>query len=237
MKERRNEMKDQITYTYKRNRLSIFLGVFFFLQAATSLISGAFLFNPLIDDSNIVITMTNMANNPVTVQAAILFDMITAIGIIILGICLYQLLKKTDKLLASIGLGLYIFEATLLVVSKYVAFILLGLSSLYIDSPTVEIANYASIVLDLNGFIYSSHIIPFGIAAFIFYYLLYKSNVIPRWMSLWGIINVSVVLIGVVLMMYNVNVPFILLVPYVPFEFGVGIFIFVKGVRIIETDL
>ena len=92
-------MKDQITYTYKRNRLSIFLGVFFFLQAATSLISGAFLFNPLIDDSNIVITMTNMANNPVTVQAAILFDMITAIGIIILGICLYQLLKKTDKLL------------------------------------------------------------------------------------------------------------------------------------------
>jgi hypothetical protein len=232
MKERRNQMKEQLTYSYKKNRLSTMLGVFFFLQAATSLISGAFLFNPLVDDSDITITLINMANNPIAVQAAILVDMITAIGIIILGICLYQVLKNTDKLLASIGLGLYIFEATLLVVSKYVAFILLGLSTLYVDSPTVEVANYASIILDLNGFIYSSHIIPFGIAAIIFYYLLYKSKVIPIWMSLWGVITVSLVLIGVVLMMYNVPVPFILLVPYVPFEFVVGIYILIKGLKV-----
>ncbi len=225
-------MKEQLTYSYKKNRLSTMLGVFFFLQAATSLISGAFLFNPLVDDSDITITLINMANNPIAVQAAILVDMITAIGIIILGICLYQVLKNTDKLLASIGLGLYIFEATLLVVSKYVAFILLGLSTLYVDSPTVEVANYASIILDLNGFIYSSHIIPFGIAAIIFYYLLYKSKVIPIWMSLWGVITVSLVLIGVVLMMYNVPVPFILLVPYVPFEFVVGIYILIKGLKV-----
>ena len=228
-------MKNQVTYSYKKNRLSIMLGGFFFLQAATSLIAGAFLFNPLIDDSDITITMINMANNPFSVQAAIFVDMITAIGIIILGICLYQVLKKTDKLLASIGLGLYIFEATLLIISKYVAFILLGLSTLYADSPSVEVANYASIMLDLNGFIYSSHIIPFGIAAFIFYYLLFKSKVIPTWMSLWGVVTVSVVFIGVVLMMYNVPVPFLLLVPYVPFEFVVGIYILIKGLRVEEN--
>jgi hypothetical protein len=234
---RGNRMEKSIIYSYKRNRLSIMLGAFFFIQAATSLISGAFLFNPMVDDSDIVTTMINMANSPSRVHAAILVDMFTAIGIIILGICLYQLLKKTDKLLASIGLGLYIFEATLLVVSKYVAFVFLGLSTLYLESPTIEIANYASIVLDLNGFIYSSHIIPFGIAAFIFYYLLFKSNSLPNWLSLWGVITVPIVLIGVILMMYNVPVPFILLVPYVPFEFVVGIFILIKGLKVEVNDL
>ncbi|MCK4552015.1 MAG: DUF4386 domain-containing protein [Tenericutes bacterium] len=229
-------MKKLLSYSYKKSRLSIMLGAFLFLQAATSLISGAFLFNPLIDESDITTTMTNVANSPNIVNASILVDIFTAIGIIILGICLYQLLKKTDKLFASIGLALYIFEATLLVVSKYVVFAFLGLSTLYLESPTIELANYAQIILDLNGFIYSSHIIPFGIAAFIFYYLLFKSNAIPRWMSLWGVITVSVVLIGVVLDMYNVPIPFILLVPYVPFEFVVGIFILIKGLKVLRTD-
>ena len=224
-------MKNNTQYTYKRSRLSIILGSFLFLQAATSLTSGAFLFNPLVDEFNIVNTINNVANNSVTVQAAILIDIFTAIGIIILGICLYQLLKKTDKLFASIALGLYIFEATLLVVSKYVIFAFLELSILYIESPSIEIANYASIILDLSIFIYSSHIIPFGIAAFIFYYLLFKSNSIPKWLSLWGVITVPAVLIGVILMMYNVSVPFILLIPYVPFEFVAGIYILVKGLK------
>lgn len=229
-------MKNKSQYLYKKNRLSIVLGSFLFLQAATSLISGAFLFNPLVDDNSINITMTNIANNAFSVQAAILIDMFTAIGIIILGICLYQLLKKTDKLFASIALGLYIFEATLLVVSKYVLFSFLGLSTLYLKSPTIEISNYAQIMLDLNGFIYSSHIIPFGIAAIIFYYLLFKSKAVPNWLSLWGVITVPVVLIGVVLMMYNVPIPFILLVPYVPFEFVAGIYILIKGLRV-ESQL
>ena len=212
------------------------LGTFFFLQAATSLISGAFLFNPLVDESDIITTMLNVANSPFRVHASILIDIFTAIGIIVLGVCLYQLLKKTNKLLASIALGLYIFEATLLVVSKYVVFAFLGLSTLYLESPSIEISNYALIILDLNGFIYSSHIIPFGIAAFIFYYLLFKSNSFPNWLSLWGVITVTIVLIGVILMMYNVPVPFILLVPYVPFEFVAGIFVIVKGIRVEITD-
>jgi len=225
-------MNQILSTRYKKNRLSIILGIFFFFQALTSLISGAILFNPLKDDTDITKTMINMAKNQGIVQASILIDIFTAIGIIILAICLYQLLKKTDKLLASIALGLYIFEATLLVVSKYVVFLLLGLSTLYLESPTIELANYGSIILDLNGFIYSSHIIPFGIAAIIFYYLLYKSGVVPKWLSLWCLITVPFVLVGVVLMMYGVKVPFILLVPYVPFEFVIGIFILVKGLKV-----
>ena len=225
-------MNQILSTRYKKNRLSIILGIFFFFQALTSLISGAILFNPLKDDTDITKTMINMAKNQGIVQASILIDIFTAIGIIILAICLYQLLKKTDKLLASIALGLYIFEATLLVVSKYVVFLLLGLSTLYLESPTIELANYGSIILDLNGFIYSSHIIPFGIAAIIFYYLLYKSGVVPKWLSLWGLITVPFVLVGVILMMYGVKVPFLILVPYVPFEFVIGIFILVNGLKV-----
>jgi len=225
-------MNQILSTRYKKNRLSIILGIFFFFQALTSLISGAILFNPLKDDTDITKTMINMAKNQGIVQASILIDIFTAIGIIILAICLYQLLKKTDKLLASIALGLYIFEATLLVVSKYVVFLLLGLSTLYLESPTIELANYGSIILDLNGYIYSSHIIPFGIAAIIFYYLLYKSGVVPKWLSLWGLITVPFVLVGVILMMYGVKVPFLILVPYVPFEFVIGIFILVNGLKV-----
>ena len=62
MEEGRFKMKNVIQYSYRRNHLSTMLGIFLFFQAATSLISGAFLFNQLVDDTDIIATMQNVAN-------------------------------------------------------------------------------------------------------------------------------------------------------------------------------
>jgi len=47
------------------------LGVAFLLQAITSIISGAVLLNPLLVPESISETMTNIANNPMTMRASI----------------------------------------------------------------------------------------------------------------------------------------------------------------------
>ncbi len=74
--------------------------------------------------------------------------------------------------------------------------------------------------------------IPFGLGAILFYYLLMKAEILPKWLSLWGILTVSVVLVAVPLMAFGVAIHFALLVPYVPFEFFTGIFIWIKYTRI-----
>jgi hypothetical protein len=65
----------------------------------------------------------------------------------------------------------------------------------------------------------------------LFYYLLYKSGGVPRALSLWDLITVLPLLIGTVSQMFSRELPFILYLPYVPFEFVIGVWILVKGIK------
>ncbi len=47
----------------------------------------------------------------------------------------------------------------------------------------------------------------------------------------WGVLTAPLILIGVTLMLFGVDVPFAFLVPYVPFEFFAGVFVIIKYAR------
>jgi hypothetical protein len=71
--------------------------------------------------------------------------------------------------------------------------------------------------------------LPFCVGAILFYYLLYKSRLIPRVLPVWGLVSVAVVLVATVLVISGYRVPFLVYVPYVPFEWVVGTWILIKG--------
>ncbi|WP_239614702.1 DUF4386 domain-containing protein [Cohnella mopanensis] len=218
-----------------KNNLSLSLGVAFFLQAFTSLASGAFLFNPLVVTGDISKTMLNIGDNAILVHASIIGDIITALGIIFLAAILFTVVKRQNKTMALAALGFYIFEAGILAVSKFVTFVLLNISQEYVATGDKAFELMGTLALEAKDFIYRIHIIPFGLGAIIFYYLLYKSNAIPKWLSLWGLMTVPFVIIGVVFTIYGDGVPFVFLLPsvlYVPFEFFTGIYILVKGFKV-----
>ena len=53
----------------------------------------------------------------------------------------------------------------------------------------------------------------------------------PDWLSLWGLVTVPFLLIWTVPAILEIEVPFFLYVPYVPFEFVIGIWLLIKGFR------
>ncbi len=202
------------TRVYTKTTLSRILGATFFGQAMTALISGAIIFDPPLLRDTIDRTMLNLASNKVRVHTSIFIDMLTAVVIILLGVGMYTVGKTINKLLATFALSLYIFEAALLAVSKFIAFALLHISQSYALTGDKALEPLGGeMLLSLKSFSYSIHILPFGIGgAILFYTLLLKAQVMPKWLILWGgLITVPVVLIGVMLMMYGVPVPFILL--------------------------
>jgi hypothetical protein len=68
----------------------------------------------------------------------------------------------------------------------------------------------------------------------LFYYLLDKSRIVPRVLSLWGLITVFPCLIATLFAVFGYEVPFFVYLPYVPFEFVIGVWILVKGIKIPE---
>ena len=215
------------------NRTSRVLGIAFLLQFVTSFSNGVFLKSALIVPGSISESMIRIANNPLLMRAYILVDMLTALGIIFLGVALFLTLRKRNETIALVALGFYILEAVLLAVSRLEAFSLLGISQEYVtagqSASLLTMGNLALKDMDFGGG--TLHILVFCLGAILFYFLLYKSGVVPRILSLWGLITVFPMLIGTLLVLFDYEAPVFLYVLYVPFELVIGIWILVKGIN------
>jgi hypothetical protein len=206
------------------------LGAAFLLQAVAALVWSAFLLPPLIVSDSITDTMTNISNNALQMRASIVVTMITAIGIVILGALLFVTLKKQNRDIALVALGLYIMEASILAASRIPAFSLLRISQESV------IAGHPAYLQTLGNLLYESaefgdwlHMLPFALGATMFYYLFFKSGYIPRALSLFGLIAASLALIGTPLVLLGYDIPIIVFIPNLPFELGIGVWLIVKG--------
>jgi hypothetical protein len=214
------------------NNTSKVLGAAFLLQAVTSLTSGLILKQALTVPGNISETMIKIANNTWLMRANILGEMITAVGIIFLGAVLFVVLRKQNEKMALTGLGFYILEAVLLAVSRMEAFSLLRISQEYVAAGNpVYLQTMGQVAFESMNFGYTLLMLAFCPGGILFYYLLYKSGVVPRALSLWGLITVFPCLIGTLFAVFGYEVPFFVYLPYVPFEFAIGVWILVKGIR------
>ena len=209
-----------------------FLGAAFLLVAVASLVSGLFLLQPLIVSGNIIESMTNISNNALHMRASIVGDMITTIGIVLLGVLLYVTLKNQNGKIALVALGLYLIEAVLLAVSKIAAFGLLRISqeSVIAGHPDY-LQTLGNLFYELQDFGYSLHMVCFALGASLFYYLFYKSGYLPKGLALVGLIAAPLALIGMLFVLLGYDIPIFVFAPNLPFELGIGLWLIVKGLR------
>ena len=213
----------------KENTNHRLLGFAFFLQAVTSLVAGAILLDALIVEGNIIDTLANIASHSLQWCFGILLETITAMGIIFLGVMLHEYLKAHNPKMARLGLSLYIFEGTLLAVSRLLGYTLINLSQeALVNGFAAHTLSLGAMALDFMQFGFLVHMLPFSIGAFLFYLLLDRSRILPRWVTLWGIITVGFTGLLTILTLIGFEVPFFLYLPYAPFEFVVGIWLMVK---------
>ena len=208
------------------------LGIAFLLQAITSLISGLILKTALIVPGNIAESMINIANRPWLMRANILGEMTTAVGIIFLGAVLFVVLREQGEKVALVGFGFYILEAALLAASRIGAFALLRISQEYVAAgQPANLLMAGELALESTNFGYTLLMFAFCLGAILLYSLLYKSGIVPRALSLCGLITVFVCLAATLFSIFGYEVPFFVYLPYAPFEFVIGIWILVRGLR------
>jgi len=215
--------------TVKTTRI---LGLAFLLQFITSIASGMVLRATWYVPGNMSETLVKIASNPSMLRVNILFDMLTALGVIFLGAMLFITLRKQNEKMALTALGFYILEAALLATSRLATFSLLRLSQEYAAAGhAADLTLLGQIAFDAMEFVGGSlHMLAFTLGAVLFYYLLDKARLVPRVLSLWGLIAVLPFLIGTPLALMGYEIPVALYLPYIPFELVIGIWILVKGI-------
>ena len=212
------------------------LGLAFLFQFVTSFSSSVLLQPVWLVTGDVAATMTRIADNAGLMRANILLDMLTALGVIFLGAMLFLALRKQSEKMALTALAFYILEGAVLAASRADAFSLLRMSQEYVAAgQPAYLEMMATVALESMDFVGGTlHMLAFCFGAILFYYLLYKSAVVPRGLSLWGLITVLPCLAGTLLATFGYEAPFFIYLLYVPFEFVIGVWILVKGTNEVQ---
>src|ERR1039458_2619262 len=215
--------------------VSRILGFAFLLQFFTPLAGQLILNMGLLVPGNTAATLLRIAARPWLLRVNILDEMVAAAGVIWLGALLYAALRDYGRVSALTAFALYILEAALGAVSHLAAFPLLALGSQYAATPSPYLLAEADRTLASMNFGYTLLLLAFCPGALLFYWLLFKSRLVPRALSLWGFITVIPLFFAISLSILGIELSFYFAVPYIPFEFAIGVWILIKGVRTVPA--
>lgn len=166
------------------------VGVLFIIGTVAGVLSVGFL-NPILDNPDYLIKVTENKNQ---VIIGALLVLIMGLALAMVPVMVFPIFKKHNEALA---LGYVVFRGGLETVT-YIAqviclLLLLPLSQEYVKagaSNAFYFPTLGTLLLGAKDSIPDITIIVFGLGALMFYYLLYQSKLIPRWLSSWGLIAI-----------------------------------------------
>ena len=154
--------------------------------------------------------LTNVPGNEIRLAVGALFVLTMGLALAMVPVLMFPILRRHNEALA---LGYVVFRSGLEAVGYFASvamwLLMVPLSQLYVQAA----ASDASIVKALGnlwleaslGIIGGSiNAIVFSLGSLIFNYLLYKTRLIPRWLSVWGLIAGVVYLAAGLLPMFSI---------------------------------
>jgi hypothetical protein len=148
---------------------------------------------------------------------------------------LFPTLKKYSEALALGYVGFRVAESVILALAAVGPLLLITLSQEYMASGSSDISMFQALgglVIAARGHL-ASLLTPifFGLGALLLYYLLYRSKLVPRLISVWGLIAVVAVLAWNLLEAFGLSISagMVFGLPIILNEIFLGIWLLAKG--------
>ena len=217
-----------------------FVGFLFILATATLFIGQSF-YSPIFG-SPVYLELTYP--NRMTVMTGILIEFAGVLGLIFIPILMYPFLRIYNQVLAWGYISLRLFEAVLLTFAQITKLSIVGLSQNYLasagDSSYFQnMGNMIQAVLywaDSGGLLY---LIVFVLGASMFNYVLIKTRLIPRWLSIFGLISANVLLLASLMFYWEcipAEIAMVFMLPLALQELVMAIWMIVKGFNLNQAS-
>jgi hypothetical protein len=216
--------------TYRKN--AMIAGVLWIIGTAAGLLCFPFL--GIIDKPDY---LTKIATNENQVIIGAFLLLIMAFACAGIAICLYPVLKRQNQALALGSVGFRIIENVLGIVSTICLLSLVPLSQEFVKAGA-PVASYfqtsGTLLLGVRDSISNIALIPFCIGALMYYYVFYQSKLIPRWLSVWGLLAIIMNLASALLVLFGLIGNFstaqvVLSIPIGVQEMVIAVWLIVKG--------
>jgi hypothetical protein len=190
---------------------------------------------PILDDPDYLIKVSANANQ---IIIGAFFQFIMAAACAGIGISLYPVLKKYNEGMALGSVGFRIIEAVFQIVGVIILLLLLTLSREFIKAgaPDTSYFQTAGALLQA-GSAWVNHVavlLAWCLGALMYYYIFYQTRLIPRWLSSWGLVGITLTIVASILFMFGLISPFstiqvVLNLPIGLQEMVMAVWLIVKG--------
>jgi hypothetical protein len=178
--------------------------------------------------------------NKLQVYTGVIFQFFLVPIYIGFSLILYPILKNYNKALAVGFVGFRMMAGTFQLIGIILLPIFIYLSQTYLDQSTSEVYFYKTIGEMLHLFRdLTNHMgvmLATGFGNLLLYYILYKGKLIPAWLSIWGIIGNTLIMLASFLILFQsievISIEYgVITIPLVLQEVILAIWLITKGLK------
>ncbi|WP_167880981.1 DUF4386 domain-containing protein [Methanococcoides sp. AM1] len=216
-------------------KTAIIVGILFIIATAFLFIGETF-YKPILSSPNY---LDIAYPNSTLVIIGMLLEFVCVLAIPLIAIFLYPVLRRYSETLAIGYVVFRFFEAVLFVDSEINKLSLIGLSQQYLNNEVVDASYFhiiGSSIQHTNEWNFLIYVMIFCFGALMLYYVLYTSELVPRFISVWGFAAALFLLAGAVLTLVGGSIGFselnfelIFAPPIAVNEMVLAIWLIVKG--------
>jgi hypothetical protein len=208
-------------------RTSLLTGLLFIAATAFSLVSTSIV-GPILGASDYLASVSANANQ---MTVGVLFLLAAAGSIVLIPATLFPVLRRYNESIAMGYFGLRTIEAVTLVVDAIALLLLVSTGQQFVKAGLPGSSYFqaaGALWLAAHSWIFSLNPVVFGSGALMFYFLLYRSRLIPRWLSAWGFLGATFIIVFGLMGMFGTSLMY-LAVPIAVQEMAMALWLIVKG--------
>ena len=170
------------------------IGTFFILATAMGILNTGML-GPLLASSDYLVGMSESSG---LVMTSTFLNLIMAGAVVVIAVLIYPILKRTSETLAIGYLAARIIEGTVLAIGGIAWLGLASLGNEFVQAGTPDASHFQTlgdmlVTVSTSAFTLGSETV-FGVTALILNYVFIKANLVPKWISIWGLIGGALLL-------------------------------------------
>jgi Domain of unknown function (DUF4386) len=187
--------------TYRKTAISV--AVLFLIALFFNIIASS-IYKPILDAPDY---LASVYPHRIPVKIGVLLDFVCAPAMILIPIVLFPLFKMFDERMALGYVVFRLLEGILHIFLAINSLSLISLSQDYINSGAPDVSYYQILGNSIHARIEWAtllYIFVYTLGAVLFYCLLLKSGLIPRWLSGWGLFAAVLLSTGALLRMFGI---------------------------------
>lgn len=230
-------------------KLAISAGILFIIYDIVDILS--FLFQGPVNSTNYLVSISENAGMVGTGAFLLIIGGLCASGI---AISLYPVLKKYNPVLAHGAVGFRISEGVLRIVSMSFLLGLITLSQLFVKAGAPESSYFqtlGALLKELRNWVGGGvgSLLTFSVGCSLYYIIFFSTKLVPRWISVWGLVFGISGIVSCALVSTGLIAPFgpvqvAMVIPMLPQEMVLAVWLIAKGFNqtaiasvVVQTDI